>query len=165
MCRKTTPLSGNMGGNDWRRSALNGGESPCQKHATERWFLRSRLCFFASTTSRSADFVRSRKPRSPIVISNRKTFPPHAKASNAEQTAWVFPSHQQSGRKRNLQRTCKGTKRTRVLMPCGNTGVRAEAIWKMHRPGQFPLGALKEFLGARRMAAHPRQYYPFTDLG
>jgi hypothetical protein len=37
-------------------------------------------------------------------------------------------------------------------------------FWKMNRPGQFPLGALKEFLGARRRAPHPRQYYPFTDL-
>ena len=67
MCRNTTPLSGNMRGNDWRRSALNGGESLCREHAIESWFLRWRLCFSASTSSRSADFVQSRKPRSPFI--------------------------------------------------------------------------------------------------
>ena len=49
---RTTPLSGNMRGNYSRRSALNGGESLCRKHATGRWFLRLRLCSFASILSR-----------------------------------------------------------------------------------------------------------------
>ena len=30
------PPSGNMRGNDLRRNALNGGESLCRKHATDR---------------------------------------------------------------------------------------------------------------------------------
>ena len=57
---------GNVRGN-YSRSALNGGESLCRKHATEGWFLRLRVCFFASTLSRSADFVQCRKPRSPLI--------------------------------------------------------------------------------------------------
>src|SRR5690349_5685878 len=56
-----------MRGNDLRSRTLNGGGSLCRKHVTERWFLRSRLCSFASTLSRSADFVRSRKPRSRFI--------------------------------------------------------------------------------------------------
>jgi nitroimidazol reductase NimA-like FMN-containing flavoprotein (pyridoxamine 5'-phosphate oxidase superfamily) len=39
----------------------------CRRHAIESWFLRWRLCFFASTSRRSADFVRSRKPRSSFI--------------------------------------------------------------------------------------------------
>ena len=34
--------------------------SLCRKHATDCWFLRWRLCSFASTLNRSADFVPSR---------------------------------------------------------------------------------------------------------
>ena len=44
--RNTTPLSGNMRGNDLRSSALNGGESLCRKHATETLLSSMETVFF-----------------------------------------------------------------------------------------------------------------------